>query len=154
MIAFLKDVIDRIDKVNLKKAKELDIPIKEGEEIIGEIPEDVRAVWVAREEIDAERRELLRKARHLIIDVADDNSKWAALDDLSVPLDLLTDQYNTLSGIFWGGIHTFVKVKPGTATIGIRKGWKIVSCPADSEDAILRLGLGLVGALPIGAIRI
>ncbi len=148
MTEWLGSLQVRIDNLSPEYPKVPDDKIEDGEEVVGEVPESLRRLWGAIEQL---RDEAIRLAEGHNEKCRGPESKGydaAVCEEVHTQFSWLVDQADTAKDLFWTSVRHGLGIRDGR--LSFRKDWKVVTMPK-SESGPRISGFTIV-ELPLGGL--
>jgi hypothetical protein len=125
------------------KDRELEnLPFKEGDEDLGEVPEELRQMYYIRNLLLREANEFYHAHRKVCQDLE------CSCEEFVNGMVVLKNQYDCMDTFFWVSLDTMFKAFE--ISIDIRNGWRVVSCPDDDDENSDDLDIALTDAISRG----
>jgi len=99
----------------------------EGEVVLGELPEDLRALFFIRRVMYRKMKEL--HAEHKEFCTGEGGPACEAFETQTMRL---RDQHDLVERLFWRSVRE--QFEGVTATLGLRSDWQVVTCPDDDDE--------------------
>lgn len=109
--------------------------MEDGEEVVGELPEELRTFLFIRRVLYRRMKKLHEKHKEFCT-----GEGGPACDEYDSQMIRLRDQHDAVDSLFWRSERELFDGLVGS-DIAIREGWKVVNCPKEENPGISTLNL-------------
>jgi hypothetical protein len=139
-------VLDLEDTITGEERKLDNSPPEEGDEELGEVPEDLRLLYCTRNVILREARARVKAHRKVCWD------QDCNCEEFFEEIELLKDQSDLLDWFFWFSLQMHFCIRVGS--IAVRNGWKVVKCLDSKTDEPDEMNMTLADLVSKGVVTI
>lgn len=133
---WLRDLIARIEGFSSEEAKDQEpsTDIEEGEKVIGEVPADLRNLFLYGRAV-VERLNVMKRDHKKEHD--DPNHTEEACEKFASSAAALMDEIEVVEKAFWRGLRE--ELKFSADGVGVRKGWAVVEMPEEKPSSVIEV---------------